>query len=337
MQPRRAGAQLKTALKRSVVKTALRTYPTSVLLEISLDWKSGRSHRSGNLETLSGRVHAAEDLEASLKYIQDVFSDYKDVGALSSFRGKAAEVGPGDNYGVAILLRAAGCTQVDLVDRFRPKRNAAYQARIYDEMMRRSPAVAALLAGADLQDDSRLPGLRAISGPDAAAETFFGEARGYDFIVSRAVMEHLYDPMQAIAEMSAALNPGGMLLHKVDLRDHGLFSDRYYELKWLETPGRLHWYMTHHRGRPNRVLVHRYRLAMEALGLEHRFLVTRLAGVGDITPHLPYEEIDEPVRATSEAFVLQHRDHFSRELRHLPVKDLAVAGFFLVARKEAVL
>ena len=321
-------------LKLIAANSALRSFRGSVLLELARDAKAGYAMRAGRLQSRSGMAHAEENLDASLRYIEEVFGDYKSVGGIDEFAGRAAELGPGDNYGVALLLRSSGCRQVDLVDRFHARRNPAYQALIYAELARRHPPVAALLEGVDLNDDRSFPGVRVFDGPAAAAERFFTNERGYDFILSRAVLEHLYDPELALGHMVSALKPGGMLLHKVDLRDHRLFSTRYHELKWLEPAVFLHRRMTRNRGRPNRVLIHRYRAALDALGLDYELLVTSLAGVGEIVPHVPYSAIDQRRRDAAEAFVRENRRRFSTDLRGVADDDLAVTGFFMVARSQ---
>ena len=46
-----------------------------------------------------------------------------------------------------------------------------------------------------------------------------------DVIISRAVLEHVFDLDTAFGAMHRLLKPGGRMAHKVDLRDHGLFTD----------------------------------------------------------------------------------------------------------------
>jgi 2-polyprenyl-3-methyl-5-hydroxy-6-metoxy-1,4-benzoquinol methylase len=50
------------------------------------------------------------------------------------------------------------------------------------------------------------------------AEEFFLSHHGYDFILSCAVIEHLYNPLAALRAMAKALNPGGVMIHAVDCR-----------------------------------------------------------------------------------------------------------------------
>jgi SAM-dependent methyltransferase len=284
-------------------------------------------------ETDSGTAHAGLSIDASIEYIERVFEDYKRYSGVDRFHGRVAEVGPGDNCGVGLLFLADGCESVDLVDRFYSKRDAAQHAEIYRELMERHREGLARLVGCDVGDETTFDGIRRYYGEPAAAETFFEEPDRYDFIVSRAVLEHVYDPPRALSGMMRALRSGGMLLHKVDLRDHGMFSDHAHELKFLEVPDALYVRFTRDCGRPNRVLVNTYRDVLSKAAPDHRLLVTRLVGVGDIEPHIPYELIDGERRRIALEVVRSVRGRFSQSLRALSDEDLSVAGIFIVARK----
>lgn len=289
---------------------------------------------TGNIETDSGTAHVGRSMESSLAYIEEVFNDYKRYSGVDHFVGRVAEVGPGDNCGVGLMCLADGCTSVDLVDRFYSKRDVGQHAAIYRALIERHAGPFAKLGGFDVEDEATFPGLRRYYGESAAAETFFAEPDRYDFIVSRAVLEHVYDPRLAIERMVAALKHGGRLLHKVDFRDHSMFSDYLHELKFFEVPDWLYPRMTRDTGRPNRILIDTYRGALSELIPDHEILVTRLAGVGDIDPHLPYERIDAARRKAAVDYVRSVRSKFARSLRAISDEDLSVAGIFFVARKR---
>jgi SAM-dependent methyltransferase len=272
-------------------------------------------------------------MDSSLRYIEEVYTDYKRYSGVTRFFGRIAEVGPGDNCGVGLMFLADGCESVELVDRFYSKRNARQNADIYHALIARYPELAKRLDDADASDETSFKGLFRCYGNSASAEEVFVHSRGYDFIVSRAVLEHVYDPILAIRRMAAALKSGGMLLHKVDLRDHGMFSKVFHELKFLEVPDWLYPTMTRNAGRPNRVLVHEYRSVLRDVLPDHEILVTRLAGVGDIDPHLPYKLIDDSLKEKSVAFVRAVRRRFAQSLRSVSNEDLSVTGIFIIARK----
>ena len=318
---------------RSLVQ---KSYPLACLYYLASNFLASLRLRTGLIDTGSGASHLALAVDESVRYVEEVFSEYKQYAHIDRFSGRVAEVGPGDNCGVGLLFLQDGCASVDLADRFYARRNAQAQASIYAALWRQNPGLGPFLQTADLQDETTFKGLRRWYGEGAAAEEFFVAHTGYDFIVSRAVLEHLFDPLLALAQMVKALNAGGMLIHKIDLRDHGMFSGHFHELKFLEPGDWLHRRMTRATGRPNRVLLHQYRAFLEKTDLESDFLVTRLAGVGDIIPHLPYGEIPHGLKEKSLSYVRAIRDRFAASFHHVDDQDLCVAGVMLIARKPSL-
>jgi SAM-dependent methyltransferase len=328
-----SGITTSTALAmRTLLK---RSFLASCAYYLADNVRSGARFRRGEIETTSGMAHAGRSVESSLAYIDEVFGDYKRYSRVSSFAGSVAEIGPGDNCGVGLMFLSDGCTGVDLVDRFYSKRDEQQNADVYRALIARHPSLTARFGAADACDEGSFDGLRRRYGDTASAEEFFSAPATYDVIASRAVMEHVYDPILAIRRMADALRGNGLLLHKVDLRDHGMFTPFFHELKFLEVPDALYAAMTRSAGRPNRVLVHRYRQVLRDVLPNHEILVTRLAGAGDIEPHVPYDRIEPSLRRKSVAYVNSVRARFARSLRDVSDEDLSVAGIFIVARKAA--
>ena len=180
----------------------------------------------GQRDTYMGATHAQLSLDESIRYIENVFDDYKRYGEIGHFEGNVAEIGPGDCAGVALLCRADGCEHVDLIDRYASYRDPARLARIYQALAARHD-LARFQMGAGWDD-------RALRGIDwhigRSAEEFFGrqtpENRApYDYIISRCVLEYLQgDTLATLTALARALRPGGKMVHKIDLRDDGWFS-----------------------------------------------------------------------------------------------------------------
>lgn len=288
--------------------------------------------RLGNIGTKSGTYHLQATLEESLRYIREVFHDYKFYGAVENFYGRVAEVGTGDSCGVGILFLLDGCQQIDLIDKYYSARNIEHQRDIIKALL---PPSSVLSANSPKQspDEESINGLSRYYGDRASSEKFFQNHGGYDFIVSRAVLEHVDKPEHSLALMAEALNPDGMLLHKVDLRDHGMFSPRHDELTFLQIPQWYYALMTRGSGKPNRVLTHRYKDILDKSGLDYNILVTRLVGVGEITPHVPWEMIDQKLRERSLSKVKSLKSSFAKEFRNVDDKFLSIAGIFIVAKK----
>ena len=324
---------------RSVAKKIWNRWPSlkaAILILDDLRW--GIRLQSGHIETDSGATHAELSDEESVRYIEEVFADYKRYGKLDKLNGIAAEIGQGDNVGVAMLMRQDGCHQVGLVDRYESRRDSQQQDRIYDALSKKYGLE--WLRSGHGWNDREMPGVVPKIG--RPAEEYFEEYRrnlgpSYDAIVSRSVLEHLYNPLDALESMASCLKPGGRLIHKIDFRDHGLFTPQHHELTFLTFPRFIYRLMTRNSGRPNRILYHQYRDRLERLKttglIDYSLYVTRLTGIGDITPHQLYEEIPPAMWQQASEYVDRYRAQFAREFHHVDSRDLSVAGIFLVVTR----
>ena len=119
-----------------------------------------------------------------------------------------------------------------------------------------------------------------------------------------------------------------MLIHVVDLRDHGMFTDYGFpELKFLEIPSWLYCEMVRATGRPNRVPLSAYRAARPSAEIK----VTHLVGEPLPKP-MRYEDIPAEIRERSLAIIRQIKARLQPQFREERDEDLSVSGFFLIDR-----
>lgn len=283
--------------------------------------------------TTSGAAHAERNPEEAVAYIVSVFNKYKLAAGLESFYGKIAEVGPGDSCGVGLMFLADGCRQVDLIDRFFSARNEKQQQEINRAIVARFPQLSSRMLNSDFSEKS-FSCLSRYYGEAAAAETFFQRNSGFDFIVSCAVLEHVYDPLRSIATAASALNPGGMMLHQIDCRDHGQFSTTFHELKFLELPASMYsplkW-----GGGPNRVRLSAYVKTLQEQPLDYKILITSLAGIPEpLDFALPFEQLPPSLVDRSRQYVSQVRPRLAAPFRQMADEDLIATSFMIVAKKK---
>lgn len=322
---------------RKQIKTILNTVPLLTTIGYLVDdFFAGKRMAAGKIETITGSKHQTLALEQSIDYIEEVFSDYKQYGGIEKFYGVAAEVGPGDNAGVSLLMRRDGCSRVDLIDRYYSKRNIEQQAKIYAALDKKYSL--------DSFKTGRQWDERMLSGIDwkigQPAEDYFQKlalekGQIYDFIVSRSVLEHLYNPIAALRSMVDCLNPGGQMIHKVDFRDHGMYSLQHHELTFLELPTFLYPFLVKNSGRPNRILVHHYYSLLEEMKTgnlikDYLVLVTQLVNVGDIIPHVTFDKIEENKRKQAINFVEKYRQKFADEFKNIDNDYLCISGIFII-------
>jgi SAM-dependent methyltransferase len=308
-----------------------------IAVERSRDVRRRLGRRDGPM----GATHQRFDLEGSVGYIDGVFEDYLRYGnlELADLEGRQVlELGPGDNFGVALRFVAAGA-RVVATDRFIPFRDPAHERAVYEAIVERLPAdqaarISSVVAGPGISFDE-IPLERLEEVPIEEAPGRLGPGR-FDLIVSRAVLEHVHDLDRAFASMDLLLAPGGTMLHKVDLRDHGLFTEGGHNaLTFLTIGDRIYgWMGEESAGLPNRELLGYYRRTFERLGYRAEYLVTHLAGVEtEVEPHAPLEGFTAPPAVA--AGVEEIRSRLLRRYRDLPAGELAIAGFFVRASKPA--
>lgn len=264
----------------------------------------------------AGEVH----LDEVGDYFKTCFDDYfEHLGVAKTEQAdflsgqRILEYGPGDLPGVAILMVAHGAGQVVCVDRFPLVRMSPKNVQIAKIMLERLPA--------PLRDRAEAC-FRQAGHPETGFDPRFieylirpsglsGLTNEVDLVISRAVLEHVNDLPATFRDMHAALKPGGMAIHLVDLKSHGLHRNN--PLDFLCWPAWLWSLMYSAKGVPNRLRVNAYREAVAQSGLE----------VIALTPTVRASPDD--VRAI--------RPELAAPFRKLPEDDLSWLGFWLVCRK----
>jgi SAM-dependent methyltransferase len=285
----------------------------------------------------SGATHAQYSVEASVAYVQGVVADYLRYGGVDeSFIGgkRFLEVGPGDNLGVAITLLAKGAEQVTCFDRFRPladdRRNTVIYRRLYESFAederRRLDDILKFHSNGEVEFDTAHLHCRyglAIEAWNPVAE--------FDVVLSRAVLEHVFDLDRAWHAMAKALKPDGQMWHKVDLRHHGFFG-QFHPLYFLTVNDRL-WRLI---SSPDPTLNRRRRSDFRRLADETfedcDLFITHILDNPELTPHrcAILESIDytaQDLRAVEDI-----RSRLIGPLRDAPTTELLVTGIFVIAR-----
>ena len=281
-------------------------------------------------------AQAAQDL----RHINRTFDSYMEHAALTpaALEGKEVlEIGTGENLGVALRFLAAGARRVVCLEKFVPFQNTPYTRDLYLALREQLPPEqrARFDAAIDLSkevkpDETRLQYLRR-SVEDAEILT---RKSSFDLVVSNAVLEEVYDTDTAFAAMDSVLKPGGYSLHKIDLRDYGMFTNQgFHPLEFLTIPDGIYRYMAESVGQPNRRLVDYYRNKMAQLGYQATLFTTAVLARPDLSPHKTVLRRGVDYTDTELDLIRQIRPRLLERYRALPDEDLLVAGIFLMGRK----
>ncbi len=226
---------------------------------------------------------------------------------------KVLEYGPGDILGMALLMYAHGAETVHCVDRFPLEKMSEKNLEIYN-----------ILLGF-LEDEKRVRAKNAFrengkpeSGFNPNAITYSVVPDGlvrrekeYDLIISRAVLEHVNDLEKTLLDIGKALKKGGISIHEVDLKSHGL--DRYQTFDFLTWPDMLYRLMYSHKGYPNRWRIDKYKEWIKRSGLRCNKFVP--------TEKLEQEKIDIIMPKVAKPF------------RHISAEELSWLGFWMVLKR----
>jgi len=169
---------------------------------------------------------------------------------------------------------------------------------------------------------------------EAAIESLAELSKPFDFIISRAVIEEIYNPDSLFAAADKVLASGGHMLHKVDLRDYGIFSEGgMHPLTFLTIPNSVYRLMSSHSGIPNRKPIAYYRDKVKALGYDAKVFITSTIGSGPLAEPREIIRLGVDYDESSRKLVAEIRSSLVGDFRNLPDEDLIVDGIFVVARK----
>ncbi len=305
------------------------------------NWRRRRAFKAGNTVSAYGSTHESWSLDKSVSYINLVYGDYLEYSGLGpeAFRGsRILEVGPGDNFGVALKCLAAGAAKVVCLDKFYSERNVDQQTRIYQELRKQLNADEAkvfdesikLDNGIDLNEER----LHYIYGHGIEEADQILEPGSFDFILSRAVIHNVYDINRGFEAMDRLLAPGGYMLHKIDLSDENMFSSRgMHPLTFLTIPERVYYLMASDSGKPNRQLIGDYREQMVKRGYETKILITGVLGEGPLVPHKEKIESGVDFGGKTRFLISEIRPKLAAPYRNRSEEELSTTGIFLIAQK----
>lgn len=302
----------------------------------------------GKIGSSSGSTSQRITVEQSVAYQRQVFSDFCQYGRLTpeEISGKTVlELGPGDNVGVLLQFLAHGAARAWACDKFYSEHDLEHEKNIYlalrkefsgKEVQRFDEAVD--LSGPLRFNPERLSYAYGVGAQDADTLVPPGSIQ---ILVSRGVLQEVYDIDRAFAGIDRLMARGGIMLHKIDLRDYGMFSSvGFHPREFLTMSDMLYRQMAQDTDKPNRRMLDYYKAKMEDLGYAHEAYVTSIIDLDgyravqkEIVPHTL--RLKEGIHYTAEHVdaIRQIRPRLAPRFQTLSDEELLAAGVFLVARK----
>jgi len=328
---------------RNPIKVLARRSKTAIILyKIFDNWRFQTRSNAGAIETTHGSTHSKQSIADSLAYIDKQFHDYLTYASLTVhdiINKNILELGPGDNLGVALRFLVAGANSVLCLDRFYSKRDSEQEKAIYTAMRECLKADEKQLFDQAVSLDDKLElnpkKLRSLYGDtlEAFADKPRAEHQYFDLIISCAVLEEIYDPTVTFAAMDRLLVPEGLLIHKIDLSDYGMFRNQgMHPLTFLTIPEGIYRRMASDSGLPNRKRLRYYIEKMKELGYQSKVFVTSVIPTGRLEPAVEYG-LSDVTDDLGTRLVAQVRGKLPAEFRAMNDDELLIDGLILVARK----
>jgi len=270
-----------------------------------------------NLTHQTGRGEGEEDALQVANYFIKCFCDYRDQIGLNEDKFKkflmgkvVLEYGPGDILGVALLIYAHGAERVCCVDKFPLSNLSTKNIDVYMHLLSSlAKGERERAENAFKEKGNPSSGFKANAiAYKVTKDGLSGASKEYDLIISRAVLEHVNNLEETILDIGRSMKGGGLSIHQVDLRSHGL--DRYTDFDFLTWPGTIYKLMYGHKGFPNRWRVDKYKELAESSNLH----------VKDLSPtgRLEHKKIDIIFPKLVKTF------------SHIAPEDLSWTGFWMV-------
>ncbi|MHA1250169.1 MAG: class I SAM-dependent methyltransferase [Candidatus Helarchaeota archaeon] len=312
-----------------------------ILYHILTNLKSGLYLFSGKYDTTSGSIIQKKGVKESLNYINTVFRDYIKYGKIKSKdlnQKVVLEIGPGDNFGVALNFLIEGASKVICIDKFYPLRSKNKEIKFY-HYFRNS-----LNENKKKIFDNIIRFNKNIKINQQKLEYHFGigiedalkilKPNSIDIIVSRSVLEHIYNINSAMNVINELLVPGGLMIHKIDFRDHKMFSFKHHSLEFLTIPKPLYTLMTKYSGKPNRKLMNYYYFKVKELKYNFNILITSILGYKkELKKYINWNDFDPKLEKKAEVLIKKIKSSLCYEFRIIPKKILMISGIFLIAKK----
>jgi SAM-dependent methyltransferase len=316
-------------------------WPT-IAYEVQKNLVSRARGRCGELRAITSVGASLDKPEQRVGYSHNAFEGVLENGSLdrAELAGlRVLELGPGEDLCVALRFLAAGAARVSCVDRFSFHTPPKWERDVYRLLLAdvgddgRKRLAGIVSPGGELRaDGERLEVVRGV-GIEEGAERL--SHRRFDLILSVAVLEHVYDIAASLRAMDALLVAGGLMVHQVDLRDHGMFSSGgRHPLEFLTIDDRVYRLMSSHTGAPNRERIGVYRELLAGLGHEATIKVTNVGGGRkDLAPYRERIAVGSEVDPALAASIGRMRGRLAPRFAPLPVEELATTGILVRSRK----
>jgi len=336
----------------SHIRSVLKRFKIAVIIfHIIQNKRAKLKFQKGCVHTDSGMRHWDKETHESLRYIDETFKtylEYADIG-VNFLKGKRIlEIGPGDNFGVALKFIAAGANQVVCIDKFYTRRRIKQQKEIYQSMREQLDVDSkknfddAIRLSDDIEiNKDRLLYIYSTDrnyGIDEPENILSLGLKSFDLIASSYVLEHVHNLDAAFFVMNSLLKNDGLMVHKIDLSDHGLFSQKgMHPLEFLTVPEFVWRLMTKDSGKVNRKLINYYRNALKKYSYTGKILISKILNEkNELEPYQQNIKCNIDFLEKTLSTIRKRKLKMVFPYNRLDEKDILVSGILFVGKKRGI-
>jgi hypothetical protein len=306
-------------------------------------------YRFSTIQSFSGSTTRTYTPADSAEYVRRVYEDFLQYGDLTpaQIEGRTVvELGPGDNVGVLLRFLAEGATRAWAADKFESIHDLEHERQTYVEIRKQ-------LTHGDqrkrFDDAVNLDGglkfnperISYAYGKGAQDVDQVVAAQSVDIVVSRGVLQEVYEIDKAWKAIDTILKPGGVTLHKIDLRDYGMFSSLgYHPREFLTVPGWAYHWIAYDTDKPNRRMLNYYREKMKKMKYDAKFFITGVVQDGgyagiqpEIFPHPEHLKFGVNYTQKDRDLANEIKPRLASEFQSLTEEELLALATILVAWK----
>jgi len=216
----------------------------------------------------SARAYARLDCATELEKLGEEYSIYQRFISKKSLQQKSIlEIGTGSYFLTALLYLSKGTKRFISIDRFNCLRKKEERDYVHGQMMKTlSPLERKNLCGAYSEKTNEFLKSGRFDYFQKAFENFNPDEK-FDYIVSYAVLEHIWDIDSVAKKSKDLLKPGGRFIAFIGNNDHGMFSRKFPWYEYYTIPEWVYKNMVALSGRPNRYTPDIYISAFKKQGL----------------------------------------------------------------------
>ncbi len=169
-------------------------------------------------------IELNSDIDYAISVADNYLKDILEAGI--GINGKEVlEIGPGINFGTALILLWNGAKKVTVIDKYLSEFTVGYHDKLYRDLRIKYFETNSLKFGSDINKLESYEFLLTegrLSTIESGLENIDGLA--FDITLSCAVLEHLENPYNSVKNLFSLTKSNGFGSHQIDFRDHRNFD-----------------------------------------------------------------------------------------------------------------